>query len=91
MSLRLDQIYSHSSVIILCCLFNNRGSNKTSVQERKEIHRIPHKSEHVERVHKDIVFCLEYKHGSKVPEYQRHTITKLLVQMDIQEHRKSCG
>ena len=54
---------------------NQRRSNETSMHSREQSTEYPSNTEHVERMHKDIVFCLEYKHIVKsTRDTKRHSI-----------------
>ena len=55
---------------------DQRRSNETSMHSREQRStEYPSNTEHVERMHKDIVFCLEYKHIVKsTRDTKRHSI-----------------
>ena len=59
-----------------CGFTNQRRSNQTSVHSReKRSTEYPSNTEHVERMHKDVVLCLEYKHIVKsTRNTKRHSI-----------------
>ena len=67
------------------------GSNETSVHSReKRSTEYPSNTEHMERVHKDVVFCLEYKHIVKsTRNTKRHTIAETTLTERI--NKEYCG
>ena len=77
-----------------CGFANQRRSNETSMHSREQRStEYPSNTEHVERMHKDIVFCLEYKHIVKsTRDTKRHSIgeTTLTERID-QEHCTRCS
>ena len=70
-----------------CGFANQRRSNQTSMHSReKRSTEYPSNTEHVERVHKDIVFCLEYKHIVKsTRDTKRHSIGETTLSERINE------
>ena len=72
---------------------DQRRSNETSMHSREQRStEYPSNTEHVERMHKDIVFCLEYKHIVKsTRDTKRHSIgeTTLTERIDEEYSRSS--
>ena len=74
-------------------LADKRGSNETSVHSReKRSTEYPSNTEHVERMHKDVVLCLENKHVVKgARNTKRHSVTKRTLTERIDQEDCRCG
>ena len=73
-------------------LTNQRRSNQTSVHCREQrTTEHPSNTEHMERVHKDVVFCLEDKHVVKsTRDTKRHSIGERTLTERIDEEDSRC-
>ena len=74
-------------------LANERASNETSMHSReKSCTEYPSNTDHMERVHKYIVLCLEYEHEiESTTNTKRHTITETpLTERVHKEYSERC-
>ena len=73
---------------------NKGGSDETSVHSREQrTAEYTSNAKHVERVHEDVVFCLEDKHVvERAADTERHSITKrtLTERINKEDRRGSC-
>ena len=77
-----------------CGFTNQRRSNQRTVHSREQrTTEDPSDTQHVERMHQDVVFCLEYKHVVKCTrDAKRHCVReRTLTERIDQEYSRCCS